>query len=40
MAQPHRTEEFARTEGALIILFCLVDDSTSGSTPEEAATRA
>ena len=28
MTQPHHTREFARTEGALIVvLFCLIDDA-------------
>ena len=27
MAQPHHTQQFARTEGALTVLFCLIDDA-------------
>lgn len=34
MAHPHHTEEFARTEAAVIVLFCLTDDAYAILNPQ------
>ena len=33
MARPHRTEGFARTEDAVIVLFCLTDEAYAQLNP-------